>query len=97
MNYVAALLLLVMKTEEDAFWMLSVLLENVLFSESFSEDLRGCHLAQRVFKDLLKKKFPRFAAALRLPANVSCKAVDFICLEHLAGFCACCSTSQVVY
>ncbi|KAJ6334264.1 hypothetical protein OIU78_011209 [Salix suchowensis] len=28
LNYVAALLLLVMKTEEDAFWMLAVLLEN---------------------------------------------------------------------
>ncbi|KAL3697641.1 hypothetical protein R1sor_011717 [Riccia sorocarpa] len=64
MNYVAALLLLVMKTEEDAFWMLAVLLENVLFSESFAEDLRGCHLAQRVFKDLLKKKFPRLAQHL---------------------------------
>ncbi|CAM6124260.1 unnamed protein product [Calypogeia fissa] len=64
MNYLAAMLLLVMKTEEDAFWMLCVLLENVLFSESFSEDLRGCHLAQRVFKDLLKKKFPRLAQHL---------------------------------
>jgi hypothetical protein len=66
MNYLAALLLLVMKTEEDAFWMLCVLLENVLFSESFSEDLQGCHLAQRVFKDLLKKKFPRFVSFLRM-------------------------------
>ncbi|CAN4096211.1 unnamed protein product [Withania somnifera] len=33
LNYVAALLLLVMKTEEDAFWMIAVLLENVLVSD----------------------------------------------------------------
>ena len=61
MNYVAALLLLVMKTEEEAFWMLAVLLENILFHDSYSENLYGCHVEQRVFKDLFKKKCPRFS------------------------------------
>lgn len=60
MNYVAASLLLVMKTEEDAFWMLAVLLENILYHDSYSENLYGCHVEQRVFKDLIKKKLPRF-------------------------------------
>ncbi|KVH93159.1 Rab-GTPase-TBC domain-containing protein [Cynara cardunculus var. scolymus] len=58
LNYVAALLLLVMKTEEDAFWMLAVLLENVLVNDCYSNNLSGCHVEQRVFKDLLKKKCP---------------------------------------
>lgn len=59
LNYVAALLLLVMKTEEDAFWMLAVLLENVLVNDCYTNNLSGCHVEQRVFKDLLTKKCPR--------------------------------------
>ena len=59
LNYVAALLLLVMKTEEDAFWMLAVLLENVLVNDCYTTNLSGCHVEQRVFKDLLDKQCPR--------------------------------------
>jgi hypothetical protein len=62
LNYVAALLLLVMKTEEEAFWMLAVLLENVLVSDCYTTNLSGCHVEQRVFKDLLAKKCPRYFA-----------------------------------
>ncbi|KAG6502245.1 hypothetical protein ZIOFF_042134 [Zingiber officinale] len=58
LNYVAALLLLVLKTEEDAFWMLTVLLENVLVSDCYTVNLSGCHVEQRVFRDLLVKKCP---------------------------------------
>lgn len=60
LNYVAALLLLVMKTEEDAFWMLAVLLENVLVNDCYTNNLSGCHVEQRVFKDFLDKKCPRY-------------------------------------
>lgn len=60
MNFVAAMLLLVMKTEEEAFWMLAVLVENVLFDDCYSENLYGCHVEQRVFKDLFQKKLPRY-------------------------------------
>ena len=49
-----------MKTEEDAFWMLAVLLENVLVSDCYTDTLSGCHVEQRVFKDLLAKKCPRY-------------------------------------
>ncbi|XP_057507308.1 uncharacterized protein LOC130790329 [Actinidia eriantha] len=82
LNYVAALLLLVMKTEEDAFWMLAVLLENVLVSDCYTNNLSGCHVEQRVFKDLLIKKCPRIAAHLEaLEFDVSLVATEwFLCL-----------------
>ncbi|KAI4305710.1 hypothetical protein L6164_029061 [Bauhinia variegata] len=82
LNYVAALLLLVMKTEEDAFWMLAVLLENVLVHDCYTDNLSGCHVEQRVFKDLLAKKCPRIAAHLEsLEFDVSLVATEwFLCL-----------------
>ncbi|XP_057859886.1 uncharacterized protein LOC131068664 isoform X2 [Cryptomeria japonica] len=82
MNYVAALLLLVMKTEEDAFWMLAVLLENVLFNDCYADNLYGCHVEQMVFKDLLAKMFPRLARHFEdLDFDVSLVATEwFLCL-----------------
>ncbi|KAL2474542.1 Ypt/Rab-GAP domain of gyp1p superfamily protein [Abeliophyllum distichum] len=82
LNYVAALLLLVMKTEEDAFWMLAVLLENVLVNDCYTSNLSGCHVEQRVFKDLLAKKSPRIAAHLEaLEFDVSLVCTEwFLCL-----------------
>lgn len=82
LNYVAALLLLVMKTEEDAFWMLAVLLENVLVNDCYTTNLSGCHVEQRVFKDLLAKQCPRIAAHLEeLEFDVSLVATEwFLCL-----------------
>lgn len=76
LNYVAALLLLVMKTEEDAFWMLAVLLENVLVSDCYTDNLSGCHVEQRVFKDLLAKKCPRFLSDLQS------KLLDFMGFDN---------------
>ncbi|GKE48010.1 TBC1 domain family member 2A, partial [Tanacetum coccineum] len=82
LNYVAALLLLLMKTEEDAFWMLAVLLENVLLNDCYSSNLTGCHVEQRVFKDLLKKKCSSVNAHLEsLEFDVSFVATEwFLCL-----------------
>ncbi|KAA8524793.1 hypothetical protein F0562_011216 [Nyssa sinensis] len=82
LNYVAALLLLVMKTEEDAFWMLAVLLENVLVNDCYTNNLSGCHVEQRVFKDLLVKKCPRISTHLEaLEFDVSLVATEwFLCL-----------------
>lgn len=82
MNFVAGLLLLVMKREEDAFWMLAVLLENVLFQDCYTNDLSGSHVEQRVFKDLLNKKCPRLAAHLELIGfDVSLVITEwFLCL-----------------
>lgn len=69
LNFVAALLLLVMKTEEDAFWILAVLLENVLVNDCYTWNLSGCHVDQRVFKDLLAKKCPRLVILTPLFIN----------------------------
>ncbi|KAK6118753.1 hypothetical protein DH2020_047500 [Rehmannia glutinosa] len=82
LNYVAALLLLVMKTEEDAFWMLAVLLEDVLVNDCYTTNLSGCHVEQRVFKDLLTKKCPRIATHLEaLDFDVSLVCTEwFLCL-----------------
>ncbi|XP_013625874.1 PREDICTED: TBC1 domain family member 2B-like [Brassica oleracea var. oleracea] len=82
LNYVAALLLLVMKTEEDAFWMLAVLLENVLVRDCYTTNLSGCHVEQRVFKDLLSQKCPRIATHLDdMGFDVSLVATEwFLCL-----------------
>ncbi|GFP84871.1 tbc1 domain family member 2a [Phtheirospermum japonicum] len=82
LNYVAAMLLLVMKTEEEAFWMLAVLLENVLFNDCYTSNLSGCHVDQRVFRDLLTKKCPRIAAHLEtIEFDVSLVCTEwFICL-----------------
>ncbi|KAL7582557.1 uncharacterized protein LOC111904972 [Lactuca sativa] len=82
LNYVAAMLLLVMKTEEEAFWMLAVLLENVLVNDCYTDNLSGCHVDQRVFKDLLTKKCPRLSAHLEtLGFDVSLVATEwFLCL-----------------
>eukprot|EP00252_Welwitschia_mirabilis_P000883 TRINITY_DN10875_c0_g2_i1.p1 TRINITY_DN10875_c0_g2~~TRINITY_DN10875_c0_g2_i1.p1 ORF type:complete len:362 (+),score=59.89 TRINITY_DN10875_c0_g2_i1:144-1088(+) len=82
LNYVAALLLLVMKKEEDAFWMLAVLLENVLVSDCYTSNLSGCHVEQRVFKDVLAKKLPRISAHLdNLEFDVSLVTTEwFLCL-----------------
>ncbi|CAN6472145.1 unnamed protein product [Victoria cruziana] len=82
LNYVAALLLLVMKTEEDAFWMLATLLENVLVNDCYTDNLSGCHVEQRVFKDLLSKKCPRIAGHLEaMGFDVSLVATEwFLCL-----------------
>lgn len=82
LNYVAALLLLVMKTEEDAFWMLAVLLEDVLVNDCYTTNLSGCHVEQRVFKDLLIKHCPKLCAHLEdVEFDVSLVATEwFLCL-----------------
>lgn len=44
MNYVVVLFLLVMKIEEEVFWMLVVLFENILYYDSYFENLYGCYV-----------------------------------------------------
>ncbi|KAI9093916.1 hypothetical protein K1719_026914 [Acacia pycnantha] len=36
------------ETEEDVFWMLAVLLENVLVNDCYTNNLSGCHVEQSV-------------------------------------------------
>lgn len=62
--------------------MLAVLLENILLHDSYSENLYGCHVEQRVFKDLFKKKCPRLSAHLdSIDFDVSLVTTEwFLCL-----------------
>ncbi|CAO2812800.1 unnamed protein product [Amaranthus hypochondriacus] len=71
-----------MKTEEDAFWMLAVLLEDVLVNDCYTNNLSGCHVEQRVFQDLVTKKCPSIAAHLEaLEFDVPLVATEwFLCL-----------------
>ncbi|KAF6154723.1 hypothetical protein GIB67_035688 [Kingdonia uniflora] len=57
------MLLLVMKTKEDAFWMLAIILENVLVNDCYTPNLSGCHVEQRVFHDKLAKSTLEVGAA----------------------------------
>ncbi|KAF6148380.1 hypothetical protein GIB67_025599 [Kingdonia uniflora] len=59
LNYVATMFLLVMKSKDDKFWMLAILLENVLVNDCYTPNLLRCHVEQRVFQDMLVKKCPR--------------------------------------
>ncbi|XP_002979169.2 growth hormone-regulated TBC protein 1 [Selaginella moellendorffii] len=82
MNFITALLLLAMRSEEDAFWMLAVLLEDVLHSDTYSDNLYGCHIEQRVFKDLMRQRSPRLAAHFHdIGFDVSLVTTEwFLCL-----------------
>ena len=85
LNYVAALLLLVMKTEEDAFWMLAVLLEDVLVNDCYTNNLSGCHVEQRVFKDLLAKKCPRYYFLHRSSLSNRLPFLEYVFVKHWNG------------
>jgi hypothetical protein len=48
MNYVAAMLLLGLdKNEENAFWLLATLIEDLLYPNTYSSQLTGCHVEMR--------------------------------------------------
>ena len=57
MNYVAGLLLLVTKDEENAFWLLKVLAENIL-PDYYAPNIPGLVTDVRVLSELIKVKCP---------------------------------------
>lgn len=50
--------------EEDAFWLLTALLENIL-PPAYYEDCKGCTVEQGVFVALLAKKCPRLTGVMQ--------------------------------
>eukprot|EP00164_Ancoracysta_twista_P019894 GFYU01035247.1.p1 GENE.GFYU01035247.1~~GFYU01035247.1.p1 ORF type:complete len:540 (-),score=146.44 GFYU01035247.1:62-1645(-) len=62
MNYLAASLLLFME-EEEAFWTLVVIVEEILV-DYFSESMMGSYIDQSVFKELIGEKLPKLASHL---------------------------------
>ena len=58
LNFIAGMMLLFLD-EERVFWLLAVLLETILPPDYYAQDLIGCNVDLRVFRDLLEKKVPK--------------------------------------
>lgn len=87
LNYIAAMLLLVMeRDEEKAFWLLASLIddasEGILYQDMFSNNLSGTHVEMRSLWELVSSKLPRLAQHLQaLKCDISILATDwFMCL-----------------
>ncbi|XP_048119746.1 TBC1 domain family member 2A [Alosa alosa] len=86
-NRLAALALLVLEDEEEAFWCLVAIIEAIMPPDYFSKSLLGCQVDQCVFKELLADKVPRVNVHLEAHSvdvvNVSLKWFPVIFLEEL--------------
>jgi len=87
MNFVAAMLLIVLgHDEEAAFWVLASLIDDedrgILYPDMYSRDLSGCHVEMRSLRGLVESKLPRLAAHLSaMKSDMSILATDwFLCL-----------------
>jgi len=60
MNFIAAILLL-FTGEEEAFWLLCAIIEDLLPENYYTKTMFGAHVDSRVFKDLITIKFPKIA------------------------------------
>ncbi|XP_043112802.1 TBC1 domain family member 2A isoform X2 [Puntigrus tetrazona] len=78
LNRLAAIALLVLQDEEDAFWCLVVIVDYIMPSNYYTKDLVGCQADQRVLKDLMSEKLPRLTAHLEaLKVDVSLITVEW--------------------
>ncbi|XP_060619766.2 TBC1 domain family member 2A [Anolis sagrei] len=64
LNRLAAIALLVLEEEENAFWCLVHITENLMPPDYYSNMLIGSQVDQRVFKDFLSAKLPKLTAHL---------------------------------
>ncbi|KAH0628488.1 hypothetical protein JD844_009741 [Phrynosoma platyrhinos] len=64
LNRLAAIALLVLEEEENAFWCLVHITENLMPPDYYSNMLIGSQVDQRVFKDFLAMKLPKLTAHL---------------------------------
>lgn len=87
MNFVAAILLVVMEHDEEAaFWVLASLIDEqesgILYQDLYSSNLSGCHVEVRTLQELVASKLPRLASHLSdLKCDMSILATDwFLCL-----------------
>ncbi|XP_003785212.1 TBC1 domain family member 2A isoform X3 [Otolemur garnettii] len=65
LNRLAAIALLVLEDEENAFWCLVAIVETILPADYYSKMLMASQVDQRVLQDLLSEKLPRLMAHLR--------------------------------
>ncbi|XP_075961342.1 TBC1 domain family member 2A [Anarhichas minor] len=62
LNRVAAIALLVLQSEEDAFWCLVAVVESLMPQDYYTKNLVASQADQRVLKDFLAEKLPRLSA-----------------------------------
>ncbi|XP_021168357.2 TBC1 domain family member 2A isoform X1 [Fundulus heteroclitus] len=62
LNRLAAIALLVLQNEEDAFWCLVAVVEVIMPQDYYTKDLVASQADQRVLKDFMAEKLPRLAA-----------------------------------
>ena len=58
MNFVAAMLLLVMRSEQDAFWMFVLTIERLLPADYYTDGLVGVRVDSSVLVDLMQQRLP---------------------------------------
>lgn len=93
MNYLAGMLLLVLdKNEEKAFWLLSTLIEEILYAGTYEKNLNGCHVEMRSLEDIVAHKLPRLAKHLKnTGCDMSLIATDwYLCLFSTSLPCETC-------
>nr|XP_023668248.1 TBC1 domain family member 2A-like [Paramormyrops kingsleyae]XP_023668249.1 TBC1 domain family member 2A-like [Paramormyrops kingsleyae] len=74
LNRLAAIALLVLKDEENAFWCLVAMVENIMPQDYYSKTLIASQADQRVLKDIMMEKLPR------LMAHLEEHSVDLTCI-----------------
>ncbi|XP_061832535.1 TBC1 domain family member 2A isoform X2 [Nerophis lumbriciformis] len=66
LNRLAAIALLVLQNEEDAFWCLVSVVDTIMPQDYYTKNLVASQADQHVFKDILLEKLPRLAAHFKL-------------------------------
>ncbi|XP_061895946.1 TBC1 domain family member 2A isoform X2 [Entelurus aequoreus] len=66
LNRLAAIALLVLQNEEDAFWCLVSVVDTIMPQDYYTKNLVASQADQHVFKDILLEKLPRLAAHFEL-------------------------------
>ncbi|MCJ8735770.1 hypothetical protein PDJAM_G00251390 [Pangasius djambal] len=64
LNRLAAIALLVLQSEEEAFWCLVAIVQFLMPKDYYTKTLLGSQADQRVFKDFMAEKLPRLVAHL---------------------------------
>ncbi|XP_024238794.1 TBC1 domain family member 2A isoform X2 [Oncorhynchus tshawytscha] len=62
LNRLAAIALLVLESEEDAFWCLVAVVETIMPQDYYTKTLIASQVDQRVLKDFMAEKMPRLTA-----------------------------------
>lgn len=81
-NIVGLLLVAMNRNEENAFWLLASLVEDILYPGTFSRNLEGCQVEMLALDELLSQKLPLLHAHLaNTECDISLIATDwYLCL-----------------